>query len=189
MRLLIIAPPGGGKGTQATRLAEHFDIEHISSGDLLRQEIKAQTELGQRVQAYVEQGDLVPDTVIVELLRDRVVAAAKAGGYILDGFPRNREQAEIAFHWASKFQITIHAAVNLDVPVDEVLRRLRGRAATEGRRDDNEQTIRHRIDVYLAATEPMLDYYDERGVLITIDGAQAPDDVTASILAALPVVD
>jgi adenylate kinase len=188
MRLLMIAPPGGGKGTQANRLAEHFEIEHISSGDLLRQEIEAGTELGREVQGYVRNGDLVPDSVILDLLLDRVMAASAEGGYILDGFPRNREQAEAAYELAQPLGITVDAAVNLDVPVDEVLRRLRARAGIEGRSDDTEDTIRHRLEVYQKATAPLLDYYGERGVLVNIDGAKSPDEVTADILDALAAI-
>jgi adenylate kinase len=186
MRLLIIAPPGGGKGTQATRLAEHFGIEHISSGELLRREIASGTELGRRVQEYVELGDLVPDSVMGELLLDRVVSAANRGGYILDGYPRTQQQAEAAGVVGRDLGISIDAAVNLEVPDQEVLRRLRERAGKEGRLDDTEETIRHRLDVYRTATRPMLDYYAERGVLLDIDGARPPDEVAAAILDALP---
>jgi adenylate kinase len=186
MRLLIIAPPGGGKGTQATRLAEHFGIEHISSGELLRREIASGTELGRRVQEYVELGDLVPDSVMGELLLDRVVSAANRGGYILDGYPRTQQQAEAAGVVGRDLGISIDAAVNLEVPDEEVLRRLRERAGKEGRLDDTEETIRHRLDVYRTATRPMLDYYAERGVLLDIDGARPPDEVAAAILDALP---
>lgn len=186
MRLLIIAPPGGGKGTQATRLADHYGIEHISSGDLLRREITAGTALGLRAQEYVEKGDLVPDSIMGELLLDRVMGAAGRGGYILDGYPRTQQQAEAAAVVGRDLGISIHAAVNLEVPDDEVLRRLRERAEIEGRADDIEETIRHRLEVYRTATRPMLDYYAERGVLFDIDGARPPDDVTAAILAALP---
>ena len=185
MRLLIIAPPGGGKGTQARRLAEHFGIEHISSGELLRQEIRAGTELGRRVQRYVERGDLVPDDVMAALLLDKVVRAAAAGGFILDGFPRTREQAEAAAVLARERGLTIDAAINLSVPDDEVLRRLRERARLEGREDDTEETIRHRLEVYQTATRPMLEYYAERGVLVEVDGARPPDEVTDAILDAL----
>jgi len=186
MRLLMIAPPGGGKGTQARGLAEHFGIEHISSGDLLRQESRAGTQLGRRVEGYMERGDLVPDDAIVDLLLDRVIAAAAAGGYILDGFPRTREQAEAAAKLARDLDISLDAAINLEVPDEEVLRRLRERADLEGRADDNESTIRHRLEVYRDTTMPMLEYYDQRGVLINVDGARPPDEVTAAILAALP---
>ena len=185
MRLLIIAPPGGGKGTQATRLAQHFGIRHISSGDLLRREIRAATPLGRTVQSYVERGDLVPDEVMGELLLDKVVEAARAGGYILDGFPRTRQQAEAAGTVGRELDISLDAAINLEVPDAEVLRRLRERATIEKRVDDTDETIRHRLDVYRTATRPMLDYYAERGVLLDIDGARPPEQVTASILDAL----
>jgi len=186
MQLLMIAPPGGGKGTQARRLAGHFGIQHISSGELLREEIRKGTELGRRAQRYVERGDLVPDEVIVDLLLDRVIAAAAQGGYILDGFPRNRQQAEAAAALGRELGLSLDAAIDLDVPDEEVLRRLRERAELEGRPDDSEDTIRHRLEVYRAATRPLLEYYDRRGVLINVDGARPPDEVTDAILAALP---
>jgi adenylate kinase len=186
MQLLMIAPPGGGKGTQAKRLAEHFGIQHISSGELLREEIRKGTALGRRAQRYVERGDLVPDEVIVDLLLDRVIEAAAQGGYILDGFPRNRQQAEAAAALGRELGLSLDAAINLEVPDEEVLRRLRERAQLEGRPDDSEDTIRHRLEVYRAATRPLLEYYDQRGVLINVDGARPPDEVTEAILAALP---
>jgi adenylate kinase len=186
MKLLMIAPPGGGKGTQADRLAEHFGISHISSGELLRREIEAGTELGREATKYVDHGDLVPDALIFDLLLEAVAQANEQGGYILDGFPRTREQAEKAYELARPLGLTVDAAVNLDVPVEEVLRRLRARAGIEGRSDDSENTIRHRLEVYQEATEPLLDYYADRGVLVNVDGAQPPEDVTAAILAALP---
>jgi adenylate kinase len=186
MQLLMIAPPGGGKGTQAKRLAEHFGIQHISSGELLREEIRKGTALGRRAQRYVERGDLVPDEVIVDLLLDRVIEAAAQGGYILDGFPRNRQQAEAAAALGRELGLSLDAAINLEVPDEEVLRRLRERAQLEGRPDDSEDTIRHRLEVYRAATRPLLEYYDQRGVLMNVDGARPPDEVTEAILAALP---
>ncbi len=131
MRLLLIGAPGSGKGTQATRLAEHFGLTHISSGDLLRQHVTEGTPLGTAVQQYVAHGDLVPDTLLMDVLRKPVVAASNSGGYILDGFPRTVEQAQIAYAVAKDLGVEAQVAVHLDVAREELVRRLlaRGRGS------------------------------------------------------------
>jgi len=133
MRLLLIGAPGAGKGTQAERLAERFSITHISSGDLLRQHVTEQTSIGQTIKAYLDAGDLVPDSVVLDMLRKPVVTAAESGGYVLDGFPRTVEQAKAAFEVASALGVAVQAAVHLDVPDDELIRRLlaRGRGSAD----------------------------------------------------------
>src|ERR1700734_1796347 len=145
MRLLLIGAPGSGKGTQAERLAERFNITHISSGDLLRQHVRDQTSIGQTIKAYVDAGDLVPDSVVLDMLRKPVVAAAESGGYVLDGFPRTVDQAKAAFEVAQALGAEVQAAVHLDVPRDELVRRLLapGRGAA-----DTEEVIDHRLQVY-----------------------------------------
>jgi adenylate kinase len=180
--LLLIGAPGSGKGTQATRLAEHFGLTHISSGDLLRQHVTEGTPLGVEVQQYVTRGDLVPDTLLMDVLRKPVVAASKTGGYILDGFPRTVEQAEIAYATAKDLGVEAQVAVHLDVPRAELVRRLlaRGRGS-----DDTAEVIEHRLEVYMEHTVPMLDYYQQREELVRVDGGRTPDEVSWALVSEL----
>jgi adenylate kinase len=182
VRLLLIGAPGSGKGTQATRLAEHFGLTHISSGDLLRQHVRDGTPLGKEVQEYVTRGDLVPDTLLMDVLRKPVVAASKTGGYILDGFPRTVEQAEIAYATAKDLGVEAQVAVHLDVPRAELVRRLlaRGRGS-----DDTAEVIEHRLEVYMEHTVPMLDYYQQREELVRVDGGRTPDEVSWALVSEL----
>jgi adenylate kinase len=182
MRLLLIGAPGAGKGTQAERLSERFGIAHISSGDLLRQHVKDQTALGQTIKSYVDRGDLVPDAVVMDMLRKPVVAAAEAGGYVLDGFPRTVDQAKAAFQVAQALGAEVQAAVHLDVPRAELVRRLlsRGRGS-----DDTEEVIEHRLQVYLDNTVPLLEYYAGREWMFAVDGSQPPAAVHEEIVARL----
>jgi adenylate kinase len=182
MRLLMLAPPGAGKGTQAARLAQHFNVEHIASGDLLRQEVKKGTELGRQVKEYLDRGDLVPDELVTDLILKKVMDAASRGGFVLDGFPRNVQQAEAAYEVAKRNGVTLDGVINLQVPREELLRRLLERAGEEGRRDDREAVIRHRLDVYDRVTEPLIEYYKQRGILIPVDGNQPVEKVTEEIL-------
>jgi adenylate kinase len=182
MRLLLIGAPGAGKGTQAERLAQRFGIAHISSGDLLRQHVKDQTSLGQTIKSYVSNGDLVPDGVVMDMLRKPVVAAAAGGGYVLDGFPRTVEQAKASFPTARALGVEVQAAVHLDVAREELVRRLLSRRRGL---DDTEAVIEHRLRVYLDKTVPLLDYYAGREWMFTVDGAQPPDVVHAEILTRL----
>jgi adenylate kinase len=182
MRLLLIGAPGAGKGTQAKRLAQRFGIAHISSGDLLRQHVKDQTSLGQTIKSYVSHGDLVPDAVVMDMLRKPVVAAVAAGGYVLDGFPRTVEQAKASFPTARALGAEVQAAVHLDVAREELVRRLLSRRRGQ---DDTEAVIEHRLQVYLDKTVPLLEYYAGREWMFTVDGAQSPDAVHAEILARL----
>jgi adenylate kinase len=182
MRLLLIGAPGSGKGTQAERLAQRYDITHISSGDLLRQHVREQTALGRQIQSYVDRGDLVPTGIVVDMLRKPVVAAVEAGGYVLDGFPRTVEQAQAAFPTAHALGAEVQAAVHLDVPRAELVRRLlaRGRGS-----DDTQEVIEHRLQVYLDETVPLLEYYANREWMFAVDGAQPPDAVHQEIVARL----
>src|SRR5450755_2090607 len=182
MRLLLIGAPGAGKGTQAERLAERFGIAHISSGDLLRQHVRDQTSLGQTIKSYVGNGDLVPDGVVMDMLRKHVVAAAGAGGYVLDGFPRTVEQAKASFPTAHALGVEVQAAVHLDVPRQELVRRLLSRRRGS---DDTEAVIEHRLQVYLGKTVPLLEYYAGREWMFTVDGARPPDAVHEEIIARL----
>jgi adenylate kinase len=186
LRALLIAPPGAGKGTQATRISVYFGVTHISTGDVFRREVEESTPLGLKVKAYLDAGDLVPDDVVGEVVRVEVVGAMKeTGGYLLDGFPRTLAQAEAAYALAVELGIEAHAVLTFEVPRPVLLERLMARASAEQRTDDNEATIRHRLDVYDAATAPLLDYYEGRGVLFRIDADQPVDTVTAAAIAAL----
>ena len=186
MRLLMVAPPGAGKGTQATRLAAHYRIAHLSSGDLFRREVTKGTEIGREAAAYLARGDLVPDTLVLDMLREPVLAAAASGGYVLDGFPRTRAQAEEAYAVATQVSgIELQAVVHLEVGRDELLRRLLARARADGRVDDTEAVIRHRLDVYEAQTAPMLEFYAGRGLVVDIDGEQSVEDVFEATVGAI----
>jgi adenylate kinase len=182
MRLLLIGAPGSGKGTQAAKLAERFGIAHISSGDLLRRHVQEQTALGRTFKAYLDRGDLVPDGLVMDMLRKPVVAAVEAGGYVLDGFPRTVEQAQASFPTARALGAEVQAAIHLDVPSEELVRRLlaRGRGS-----DDTEAVIERRLQVYLDKTVPLLEYYADREWMFAVDGTQAPDDVHEDIVAGL----
>ena len=185
MRLLLIGPPGSGKGTQGERLAERLGIEHIAAGDLLRAEVAAQTPLGRQVSAFMDRGDLVPDVVILSLLLPKVLAAAEGNGYLLDGFPRSVEQAVEARKLAEQADASPDAVVYLDVPRSELMRRILARAAVEGRADDNRETVENRLKVFDEATLPLVDYYRGRGLLHVVDANEELDQVTENILAAL----
>jgi adenylate kinase len=182
MRLLLIGAPGSGKGTQAERLAERFNITHISSGDLLRQHVRDQTSIGQTIKAYVDAGDLVPDSVVLDMLRKPVVAAAESGGYVLDGFPRTVDQAKAAFEVAHSLGVEVQAAVHLDVPDEELIRRLlaRGRGS-----DDSAEVIAHRLQVYREKTIPLLEYYASREWMFAVDGTRPPGQVHEDIVTRL----
>jgi adenylate kinase len=182
MRLLLIGAPGAGKGTQAERLAERFGIAHISSGDLLRQHVREQTSIGRTIKSYVDKGDLVPDSVVLDMLRKPVVAAVEAGGYVLDGFPRTVEQAEASFPVAQALGVEVQAAIHLDVPREELVRRLLSRRRGS---EDTEEVIEHRLEVYLEKTVPLLAYYAGRELMFAVDGAQPPDAVHEEIVARL----
>jgi len=182
MRLLLIGAPGAGKGTQAERLAERFGITHISSGDLLRRHVREQTSIGRTIKSYVDQGDLVPDSVVLDMLRKPVVAAVESGGYVLDGFPRTVEQAEASFPVAQALGVQVQAAIHLDVPREELVRRLLSRRRGS---EDTEAVIEHRLEVYMEKTVPLLAYYAGRELMFAVDGAQPPDAVHEEIVARL----
>lgn len=182
MRLVLIGAPGAGKGTQAELLAERFGIAHISPGDLLRQHVRDQTPLGQTVRAYLDSGDLVPDSVVMDMMRRPVVAAAEAGGYVLDGFPRTVEQAQASFPVAHALGAEVQAAIHLDVPRPELVRRLLGRGRSS---DDTPAVVERRLQVYLEKTIPLLHYYAGREWMFAVDGAQPPQVVHADIVTRL----
>jgi adenylate kinase len=182
----LVAPPGAGKGTQASRLAARYRIAHLSSGEVLRQQIAEGSEIGRKAVEYVRRGDLVPDELILELLAAPLIEAAGNGGYVLDGFPRNIRQAEAAYRLAKEVgSIELQAVVHLDVPPEELTRRLRARDNQERRIDDAEDVVAHRLEVFLSETEPLLGFYRERGIVLTVDGDQAVEDVFSDIVAGL----
>ncbi|MEP7020777.1 MAG: adenylate kinase [Pseudonocardiales bacterium] len=185
MNLLLIGPPGSGKGTQGERLAQRLDLEHIAAGDLLRAEVDGQTPLGRRVAEMMQRGDLVPDAIILGLLMPKVLAAADANGYLLDGFPRSVEQAVEARKLADQAGAGPDAVIYLDAPRDELMRRILARAETEGRADDNPTTVANRLEVFDEATRPLVDYYRDRGMLHVIDANMDEQAVTDQIVAAV----
>ena len=162
MRLLLIGAPGAGKGTQAERIAEHFGVVHISSGDLLRDHVSRQTAVGRTASAYMDRGELVPMAVVLDMLRKPVVAAAAAGGYVLDGFPRTVEQAEAGYEVARDLGVSVQLAILLDVNRDQLVQRLLARGQSSGRSDDTAEVIERRLAVYQEQTEPLLLLPDPR---------------------------
>jgi adenylate kinase len=182
MRVLLIGAPGAGKGTQATEIARRFGLTHISSGDLLRKHVAEGTATGRAVRGYVENGDLVPDGIIMDMLYKPVLAASRNGGYVLDGFPRTVEQAQAAYKVAAELGAGVQAAVHLDVPHDELVRRLSARGRGN---EDTKEIIAHRLQVYEQKTVPMLDYYAERERVVRVNGARPVNEVTWSIVVQL----
>jgi adenylate kinase len=184
-RLLIVGPPGAGKGTQAARIAEHFAIPTISTGDIFRKNIADGTPLGRQVKAIVDAGDYVPDTLTNALVTDRLNEADAAGGFLLDGYPRTTDQVRYLTELLSSHGHTLDAVIRLVADQDEIVRRLRQRAIEMGRVDDSEEAIRHRQEVYLRETAPLIEMFREQGLLVEIDGLGAIDDVTVRIFEAL----
>jgi adenylate kinase len=178
-RIVMLGPPGSGKGTQAKRLAECFGYLHLSTGDMLRDEVRKATELGRKAKAIMERGELVPDTLIVEMIQSRLSSAND--GVILDGFPRTAAQADALDHMLAGAGHRIDRAVLVDVSDGEVTRRLFGRAKIEGRSDDTPEIIARRLEVYKRQTEPIVDYYSTRGLLTRINGEQTVDGVFADL--------
>jgi adenylate kinase len=186
MRLLLVAYPGAGKGTQAAKLAAHYGIAHLSSGALLRAEVTRGTKIGRIAADYLTRGDLVPDEVVLEMLSGPVLEAAGRGGYVLDGFPRTLRQAEEAYSVAQQVEgIELQAVVHLRVSRDELRRRLLARAEREGRSDDTEFAVAHRFKVFESETQPLLDFYVKRGLLVDINGEQPVEEVFTDITAAI----
>jgi adenylate kinase len=184
MRVIMLSPPGAGKGTQGERISARYGVPHISSGEIFREEMARQTPLGTQLRGYLERGDLVPDDLVLSLIKDRVVAAAELdGGYVLDGFPRTLEQAEAAAGIGRETNTSAQAVVYLDAPTDVLVSRLAGRG--ENRADDSQEVARHRLEVYAEHTQPLADYYAARGILVKIDAASPVDDVSQQIFSAL----
>lgn len=184
-RLLIVGPPGAGKGTQAARISERFGIPTISTGDIFRKNIADQTDLGKQVKAIVDAGDYVPDTLTNALVTDRLSEADAAGGFLLDGYPRTTDQVRYLTELLGSHGHSLDAVVRLVADEDEIVRRLRQRALEQGRVDDSEEAIRHRQEVYARETLPLLEMFRGQGLLIEVDGLGPIDDVTTRIFAAL----
>ena len=213
MNLILLGPPGAGKGTQAERLREDFALPHVSTGDMLRAEVKAGSDLGNEAKRFMDAGDLVPDEVIIGMITKRVGEADAHEGFLLDGFPRNAEQADALAKALEALGRRLTAALLIAVPDDELVRRLAGRRVCvknpshiyhvefdppkhEGvcdqdgsrlmqRDDDQEETIRHRLAVYHEQTEPLIDHYDSAGMLRRFDGTRDPDEVHDRIRATI----
>lgn len=184
-RLLIVGPPGAGKGTQAERIVQRYEVPWISTGDIFRANIKEGTELGKRVSQLIESGQLVPDELTNEIVADRLQQSDVAAGFLLDGYPRTVDQAHALDAVLGAQGHTLDAVVLLEVDTDVVVERLLGRAQVEGRVDDTEEVIRHRQEVYAEQTKPLIDLYAERGMLVRVDGLGQVDEVTERIFAAL----
>ncbi|MCK6079082.1 adenylate kinase [Microbacterium sp. EYE_5] len=184
-RLLIIGPQGSGKGTQGARIAERFGVPAVSTGDVFRANVKEGTELGLKVKAIIDAGDLVPDELTSEIVRDRLEQSDAATGFLLDGYPRNLGQVRDLDAFLDGRGEPLTAVIELSVPRDESIARLSRRAAEQGRADDNEESIAKRLSIYESETAPILDVYRERGVVDEIDGVGSLDEITERITAAL----
>ena len=185
MRLIILGPQGAGKGTQAAVVAEKFGVPHISTGDIFRANIAEQTPLGVQAKTYADAGELVPDEVTNAMVRDRLEQSDAAGGFLLDGYPRNAAQSQVLDDFLAARGESLDAVIELSVDETQLLERLAKRAAEQGRTDDTEDGIRRRLAIYRESTAPLVDYYRDRGLLRSVDGVGLVEDVTARILSAL----
>ena len=186
MRVLLVAPPGAGKGTQGALISTHFDVPHIATGDLLRDHVARQTELGVAVQDHLNRGELVPDAIVLDMVRSALLEAKRrGGGYVLDGMPRNMTQARALYQVGQSLDMTANVALHLKADDDELTRRLLARAALEHRSDDSEDVIRRRLALYHEVTHPIVDWYGSRGILVSVDAMRPVERVARQILTAL----
>lgn len=209
MRLLILGPPGAGKGTQSDKIVEHYNVKHISTGDMFRENIKGGTELGKKATEYMDKGLLVPDSLVNDMVMDRLSKDdLKENGFLLDGYPRNISQAEALKDMLTKLDMPLDAVINIEVPSKFLIDRITGRRVcpkcqrsyhiannppkVEGicdydgealitRKDDNEETVKNRIDVYDKETKPLVDFYTAEGIILNIDGTLSIDETFESI--------
>jgi adenylate kinase len=188
MRVVMIAPPGAGKGTQGELIAAHFGIPHIATGDLLRDHVARRTNLGRAVQGHLDRGELVPDEIVLDMLREAFLAArAGSGGYVLDGMPRTMAQARAGHTIAMELGMTADVALHLHAHDHELKRRLLARADLEHRGDDTEVVIAQRLALYHRVTKPVLGWYARRGILMSVDAMRPAEQVGREILTALEV--
>jgi adenylate kinase len=187
LKVLMIAPPGAGKGTQGAVIASHFGVRHIATGDLLRDHVTRKTKLGREVQQYLESGELVPDEVVLKMVREAWEAEA-GNGYVLDGIPRTLAQAKALYELAVELGMIADIALHLQVEDAELVRRLLARAADQNRADDSEDIIRRRLALYYDVTHPILEWYGERGILLSVDAMRPAEAVGRHILTALEVM-
>ena len=185
MRLVLLGPPGSGKGTQAARLKDYLEVPHISTGDLLRAEVAAGSKLGLEAKEVMARGELVSDAILLGMLEDRFSRADTANGFILDGYPRNLAQADALGKLLAQIGQKFDAAVQLDVPTELLVERIAGRAKAEGRADDSPESVRTRLKVYNDQTAPVIDYYRQQGELTVVNGVGELDDVFARIIEAI----
>jgi len=186
MRILMIGPPGAGKGTQGALIAAHFHIPRIVVGDLLRDQVARRTDLGLAVHSHLGRGELVPDEIMLCIVRQALIAARAAGGeYVFDGVPRTMAQARAAYKLAVELGMTANVAVYLRADDKELIRRLLARAALEHRSDDTEAVIRHRLELYHQVTQPIIAWYSRRGILVSVDAMRPVGEVGREIVAAL----
>jgi adenylate kinase len=185
MRLVIMGPPGAGKGTQAKRIAEHYEIPAISTGDIFRAMKTADTPLARQVRAIMESGGYVSDEITNEIVQDRLAQPDCQKGFLLDGYPRTLQQVQTLDDYLDETGRPLDAVISLLADTDEVVARLLRRAEIDGRSDDNEETIRVRLQVYAEQTEPLLDVYRSRGLLVEVDGLGEVDEVSERVFAAL----
>ena len=186
MRLVVLGPPGAGKGTQAVKLAEHFACADVATGDIFRANVAEGTDLGRAAQEYMDRGDLVPDELVIAMVMERLASSDCDAGFVLDGFPRTVAQAEALDLRLADLWVPLHAVLCFEAAEEELLRRLAGRAAAQHRADDVEQTIRHRLEVFASKTRPLIDYYSHRRLLTMVDGVGRVEEVTVRILDGLP---
>ena len=185
-RALLLAPPGAGKGTQGERLAARHGVPHLATGDLLRDHVARGTDLGRAAKEHMDAGRLVPDQLVIDMVQRRISNDGQPlQDFLLDGFPRTLTQARFAYEWAKKNHRTFHAVIMLEVPEDELVRRLVQRGRDSGRSDDTEEVIRNRLRVYEENTAPLVGFYEARGILLRVDGTGPVDEVTERIEAGL----
>ena len=185
MRLVLLGPPGSGKGTQAARLKEYLQVPHISTGDLLRAEVAAGTPLGVQAKEVMARGDFVSNEILLGMLEDRLARPDTASGFILDGYPRNLAQADALGSLLDRIGQPMDYGVQLEVPTELLVERIAGRAAAEGRSDDTPEVVRNRLQKYNKETAPVIDYYRQHGQLTVVNGVGSLDEVFSRLIEAL----